>query len=104
MAFTVKGEYERLLKIQERAEKKSKDKCLAFMSGCICGRVTKIEYVPWSSDQEECINIYVFTSIAGFNAHEHIALVLTENDVNKRYQDRKYKYWKRYDLLESFVR
>ena len=97
MAFTVKGEYERLLKIQENAPLNK----IAFECGCACGYVTKIEYIPWSPGQKECINIY---AIAGFDSHEKLALVLTENDVRKRYQDRKYKYWKQYNILESFVR
>ena len=37
MAFTVKGEYERLLKIKSECENKSKDKCLGFECGVACG-------------------------------------------------------------------
>ena len=97
MAFTVKGEYERLLKYKEKSENGK----LPFECGCSCGYVTRIEYVPWSIGQTESINIY---AVAGFDSHEKLALVLTENDVRKRYQDRKYKYWKQYNILESFVR
>lgn len=105
MAFTVKGEYERLLKIKSDCEKKSKDKCLGFECGCACGIVTRIEYLPSRYDKEchqwidEEIQIYV---IAGWDKFEKLAFVLTENDVSKRYQDRCYKYWKEYRILEYF--
>ena len=55
MAFTVEGEYNRLLKIKAERERKSKDKRLAFECGCACGYVTRIEYQPWKFDQEEAI-------------------------------------------------
>ena len=45
MAFTVKGEYERLMKIKAECEKKSHDKWLGFECGCACGFVTRIEYL-----------------------------------------------------------
>jgi hypothetical protein len=105
VAFTVKGEYERLMKIKEEREKKSKDKCLAFECGCACGYVTRIEYLPFRYDEEihrwidEEIHIY---AIAGWDNYEKLVLILTENDVSKRYQDRKYYYWKEYGILESF--
>ena len=45
MAFTVKGEYERLMKRKAEAEK-SKYKQMGFECGCACGIVTRIEYIP----------------------------------------------------------
>lgn len=105
MAFTVKGEYERLMKIKAECEKKSKDKWLGFECGCACGFVTRIEYLPKRYCEEihdyleEEIQVYV---IAGLEDNEQLAFTLTENDVRKRYQDRRYKYWKQYGILGYF--
>lgn len=107
MAFTVKDEYKRLLKIKEEREKKSVDKHLAFECGCACGYVTRIEYQPYGYDIEfhkrieEAILIY---AIAGFCDDEQLVLTLTEDDVSKAYNKRKYKYWKEFGVLESFAR
>lgn len=103
MAFTVKSEYERLIKIKDERERKSEDKHLAFECGCACGYVTRIEYQPqnYALGNEEAILVY---AIAGFDNYERLALYITEKDVSKRYQDRKYKYWKQYGILESYVR
>lgn len=101
MAFTVKEEYDRLIKIKTEREK-SKVKCLAFECGCACGYVTRIEYQPWSCEnREEAILVY---AIAGFDNREKLVLYITENDVSKRYQDRKYRYLKQYGILESYCR
>ena len=101
MAFTVHEEYNRLLKIKKEREKKSKEKKLAFECGCACGYVTRIEYQPWRfHEQEEAILIY---AIAGFSDKEKLVLYLTEEDVKKAYNRRKYKYWKEFGVLESFV-
>ena len=106
MAFTVKGEYERLVKIKTECEKKTEDKVLGFECGMACGKVTRIEYLPRRYDneshswQDEEIHIY---AIAGWDRAEKLVLVLTEKDVSKRYQDRKYKYWKEWHILESFA-
>ena len=102
MAFTVEGEYNRLLKIKADREKNSKEKRLAFECGCACGYVTRIEYKPWNPhEQEEAILVY---AIAGFDNKEKLALYITESDVRKAYNKRKYKYWKEYGILESFAR
>lgn len=103
MAYTVKGEYDRLMKYKG----KSKDEKLPFECGVACGYVTRIEYLPKRYDNEchswmdEEIHIY---AIAGWSTSEELVLVLKEHDVNKRYQDRKYRYWKQYNILESFAR
>jgi len=102
MAFTVKGEYERLLKIKAEREQKSENKHLSFECGVACGYVTRIEYQPSKFlEQDEAILIY---AIAGFSNKEQLVLYLTEADVSKAYNKRKYKYWKEYGILESFVR
>ena len=102
MAFTVEGEYNRLLKIKEERERKSESKHLAFECGCACGYVTRIEYQPWKFlEQEEAILVY---AIAGFDIEERLVLYITEKDVSKAYNRRKYKYWKQFGVLESFVR
>ena len=101
MAFTVEGEYNRLLRIKAEREQKSQNKRLAFECGCACGYVTRIEYQPWKFDQEEAILIY---AIAGLSNKEKLVLYITENDVSKAYNRRKYKYWKEFGVLESFVR
>lgn len=102
MAFTVEGEYNRLLKIKAERERKSKDKHLAFECGCACGYVTRIEYQPWKFlEQEEAILVY---AIAGFDIEERLVLYITEKDVSKAYNRRKYKYWKQFGVLESFCR
>ena len=107
MAFTVREEYERLVKIKEEREKKSKDKHLAFECGCACGYVTRIEYQPIRYDEEvhkwcsEEIHIY---AIAGFDNKEKLVLRLTGKDVSKAYNRRKYRYWRQYKILESFER
>lgn len=101
MAFTVKGEYERLMKYKE----KSKDKELPFECGCACGYVTRIEYLPGRVEcnrwLDEEIHIY---AIAGFDDLEKLVLVINKDDVSKRYNYRKYKYHKEFNVLESFER
>ena len=103
MAFTVKGEYERLMKYKARSENGK----LPFECGVACGVVTRIEYIPSRYDNEahcwldEEIHIY---AIAGWDKDEKLVLVLKENDVRKRYKNRKYYYWKQYNILESFDR
>ena len=93
MAYTVKGEYERLLKYKE----KSKDGKLPFECGVACGYVTRIEYIPKRYEYEchrwldEEVRIY---AIAGWDTSEKLVLVLQEHDVSRRYQDRKYRYYK----------
>lgn len=102
MAFTVEGEYKRLLKIKAEREKKLAGKHLAFECGCACGYVTRIEYQPSKFlEQEEAILVY---AIAGFDNKEKLVLYITENDVNKAYNRRKYKYWKEFGILESFAK
>lgn len=102
MAFTVKEEYNRLIKIKKEREQNSKDKHLSFECGCACGYVTRIEYQPGVyMKQEEAILVY---AIAGFSNKEELVLYITENDVNKAYNKRKYRYWKKYGILESFCR
>lgn len=97
MAFTVKGEYKRFKKLQE----KSKNKQLPFECGCACGCVTRIEYKPYEYGQEEAV---VFYGYAGFDSPntERLLLCITNKDVSKRYQDRKYRYWKQWNILEYF--
>ena len=107
MAFSVKGEYERLIKIKNTLE--SKGKQMPFEWGCVCGFVTRIEYCkvkPYDFDRtppsiwlEEEIQVYV-----NCFGKEDLALTLREKDVKKRYQDRKYRWNKKYKILESFVR
>lgn len=104
MAFTVKGEYERLMKRKAEAEK-SKYKQMGFECGCACGIVTRIEYIPkgyneevhrWMEDE---IQVY---AIAGWSKKEDLIFTITEDDVSKRYQDRKYRYNKQYGILEFY--
>lgn len=107
MAFDVKGEYERLIKIKTNIE--SKGNKMLFECGCVCGVVTRIEYIPPNFyDVERKIHsmytgeeIYIYVDC--FN-REELALVLREHDVSKRYQDRKYRWNKKYKILESFAR
>lgn len=105
MAFTVKGEYDRLVKHKAECEKKLKDKRMGFECGCACGYVTRIEYIPRKYNAEvhkwfdEEVHVY---AIAGWDKEEKLVIVITENDVSKRYQDRSYKYWSKYGILESF--
>ena len=108
MAFTVKEEYKRLNKIKNDIESKGDE--MAFECGCVCGIVTRIEYCkvkPYDFERtppniwlEEEIQIYVNC----FGEREDLALTLREEDVKKRYQDRKYRWNKKYKILESFVR
>lgn len=101
MAFTVRGEYERLTKIKEN----NKDNEIPFACGCACGVVTNIMYYPHRYNEEihdfqdEEIHIY---GIAGWDKYEKLLFTITENDVYRRYQDRKYRYWKEYGILELF--
>lgn len=103
MAFTVKEEYERLMKIKTKQEKKYVGMC--FECGCVGGHVTRIDYLPKRYEKDvhrwfdEEIHIYV-----NCFGREELALVLTEADVRKRYQDRKYKWNRQYEILESFSR
>ena len=101
MAFTVKGEYERLLKYKE----KSKDGKLPFECGCACGVVTKIEYIPCGYNDEvhrwmdDKIKLYGY---AGWDKPNEIHLLFSidNNDVSRRYQDRKYRYHRKFNILE----
>ena len=101
MAFTVKGEYERLLKLEEKAL----DGRLLFECGVACGYVTRIKYIPRTYNYEshswmnEKVEVYV---IAGWDKHEQLAFTITENDVGRRYQDRQYRYNKQYGILEYY--
>ena len=101
MAFTVRGEYERLMKIQAKVPEGK----IPFECGCACGVVTRIEFVPRRYNEEahvwlnEEIQVYV---IAGWDKEEWAAFTITEYDVCKRYQDRKYRYNKKYGILEYF--
>lgn len=94
MAFTVKGEYERLLKF-----KNDSSGHLAFECGCITGYVTDIVYVPYTTGEV----IYIL-GVAGSETEERILLTLTEEDVKKRYQDRRYRcYRSKYgNILERY--
>lgn len=105
MAFTVKGEYERLMKIKAECEKKLEDKHLSFECGVACGIVTRIEYIPRRYDHEvhrwfdDEVHVFV---IAGWDNFEKLAFTITVNDVSRRYQDRKYRYNRQYGILEYF--
>lgn len=101
MAFTVEGEYERLMKIQA----KSPNNQIPFECGVACGIVTRIEYIPRTYNNEvhmylgNKVNVYV---IAGWEKDEQLAFTITMDDVCKRYQDRKYRYNKQYGILEYY--
>ena len=101
MAFTIKGEYDRLIKIKE----KSPNKQIPFECGVACGVVTRIEYVPSRYNTEahiwlnEEIQVY---AIAGWEKEEQCAFAITENDVSRRYQDRKYRINQPFGILEYF--
>ena len=103
MAFTVKGEYERLLKIQENAPLNK----IPFECGCVCGYVTEFKYIPRHYSEavrryiDDTMEVWVQTC---FDNKPELALTITSYDVCKRYQDRKYRYNKQYHILESFVR
>lgn len=102
MAYTVEGEYRRLIKIKAERERKSEYKRLAFECGVACGYVTRIEYQPEKFlEQEEAVLVY---AIAGLSNKEQLVLYITEDDVRKAHNKRKYKYWKEYGILESFCR
>ena len=101
MGFTVKEEYERLNKIQSR----QKDGLLPFECGCVCGVVTRIKYLKpgirddgkWHDDE---IEIYV---IAGtLQKTEQYCCSITADDVRRRYQDRKYRYDRKYNIFEFY--
>lgn len=102
MAFTVKEEYIRLLKIKHTQEDKRNGMC--FEHGCVGGYVTKIDYLPrrYSVEVHRYLDeeIQIYVNCLG---KEELALVLTENDIRKRYQDRKYRWHKQYEIFESFV-
>ena len=104
MAFTVKGEYKRLIKHKKKAEN-SKYKQMGFECGCVCGIVTRIEYLPkrYSDEIHDYLDeeVQVF-AIAGWSKKEELIFTLMENDVSKRYQDRKYRYNKQYGILEFY--
>ena len=99
MAYDLKGEYKRFIKIQN----KFKDKKIPFECGCACGYVSRIEYIPEDirNGQEECI---WFWGAAGWQDYtkENTLFVLLEEDVKRRYQDRRYRYDKKYNILELF--
>lgn len=96
MAFTVKGEYERLLKF-----KNDSSGHLAFECGCVTGYVTDIEYIQNVYGHKELILIY---GIAGTEKDIQVLLAISEEDVKKRYQDRRYRcYRSKYgNILERY--
>lgn len=102
MAFTVKGEYERLLKAKNR----SKNGLLPFECGCACGYVTRMEYKPWSITQKEMIIFYGNAGLDYINKNpkEKVLFIITDDDVHRRHQDRRYRYWIKYNVLEYFER
>lgn len=105
MAFTVKGEYERLMKIKTECEKKLEDKILPFECGCVCGYVTDLKYI--SRHYSEAIHRYIDDVLevwvqTAFQKEPELAFTITIDDVCKRYQDRKYRFNKKYSILEYF--
>ena len=103
MAFTIKKEYERLIKIKTEQEKKNK--YLSFECGCVCGIITRIdlrepEKSKWLIDKDGYM-ILVY-GIAGFSNKEELLLVIREEDVSKQYKNRNYYYHKQYGILEKF--
>ena len=105
MAFTVKEEYNRLIKIKAEQEKKMGH--LLFECGVACGIVTKIEYVPRSYNQEvhrwfdDEIHVY---AIAGWDKNEKLAIVIGKEDVSRQYKKRKYYFNKQYGILDMHHR
>jgi hypothetical protein len=101
MAFTIKGEYDRLIKIKEKAPNKQ----ILFECGCVCGYVTEFKYIQRHYSEavhryiDDVLEVWVQT---GFQKEPELAFTITEYDVCKRYQDRKYRYNKKYGILEYF--
>ena len=104
MAFTVKEEYVRLLKIKHAQEDKRNGMC--FEHGCVGGYVTRIDYLPrrYSVEVHRYLDEEIQIYVNCFGNREELALVLKEHDVRKRYQDRKYRWNKQYEIFESFAR
>lgn len=103
MAFTIREEYKRLIKIKEEQEKRNKH--LSFECGVAGGYVTKIvlrepETSKWLIDKDGYM-ILVY-GIAGFSNKEELLLVITEDDVKRQYKKRNYYYHKQYGILEKF--
>lgn len=101
MAFTVEGEYKRLLgKEYELYPNK-----IPFESGVVCGYVTELKYIPRHYNEEvhryidEVCEVWVQT---GFKKTPELAFTITKDDVCRRYQDRKYRWNKTFSLLEYF--
>ena len=94
MAFNLKGEYKRLQNILYKHKGK-----IPFECGCACGMVTEIEYQPLERGQQEAIFVYGF---AGWDKPytKNMLFAIEEHDVKRRYQDRKYRYNKQYEILE----
>ena len=98
MAFTVKGEYERLMKIQASVPLYQ----IPFECGCVCGYVTDLKYI--SRHYSEAIHSYIDDVLevwvkTGFQKEPELAFTITSDDVCKRYQDRKYRYDKKFGIL-----
>lgn len=102
MAFTVKGEYERLLDKKLNSPLSQ----LPFECGCVGAYVTDIIYVPRHYSEavhryiDDVCEVWVQTCFGG-NKPE-LAFTITSDDVCKRYQDRKYRYNKKFNILEYF--
>ena len=102
MAFTVRGEYERLLRKELQCPGMTK---LPFECGSVCGWVTEFKYIPRHYNEitrkyvDDVIEVWVQT---GFQKEPELAFTITEDDVRKRYQDRKYRYNKQFKILEYF--
>lgn len=110
MAFDVQGEYERLKKLYDKNIKEGKTG-LPFECGCACGEVTKITFVPWHYEREEGLveDMIILSGSAGFDylttpPTERTLFVITQKDCEKRYTDRKYRYDKKFNILEYFER
>ena len=91
MAFTVKDEYERLNKYHSI-------KPMIYEQGCVNVPVSRFEYAKdfWGDDK---LNVYVIDIFD--NNTETLVMTITEEDVCKAYNKRRYKYWKKYNIIEA---
>lgn len=111
MAFTVKGEYERLKKISDKDKSEGKDG-IPFECGCACGYVEDIIYVPWHYDDVKRDFVKEHIEIlgrAGFDYSEkdsqaHLLLSLYEDVCSLPYYMRWYRYNKKFGIFEYFIK
>ena len=114
MGFDIESEYQRLKKYLDINVKDGKDG-IPFECGCACGYATEIRIVPWhleKNDYRPCewvrdhIEVYGNAGVdyMASNPSPRLLFTITEEDVEKAYSRRDYRYNRQFGILEYYER